>query len=71
VEFSSTDTPDTLLVMMIMRNEVMSYDVSGRTMAGLAGVSGEEEKDEVIMQTAFFACFFLPVYTSFLSLFDS
>lgn len=56
--------------MMIMRNEVMSYDVSSRTMAGLAGVSGEEE-DQVIMQTAFFACFFLPVYTSFLSLFDS
>jgi len=70
VEFSSTNTPDTLLVMMIMRNEVMSYDVSSRTMAGLAGVSGEEE-DQVIMQTAFFACFFLPVYTSFLSLFDS
>lgn len=42
-----------------MRNEVMSYDVSGRTMAGLTGVSGEEEKDEVIMQTPFFACFFL------------
>jgi len=34
----------------------MSYDVSGRTMAGLAGVSGEE-KDEVIMQTAFFRLF--------------